>query len=101
MVVHREMTASELAEFREIIDRCLAGVEQSSAVSARFGELMALIFEANYQANRTGEPPLPEYPDLDRLSAIEKRRFTALMEAAFLDSTPALEWLPPDQDGAA
>ena len=95
------MTTSELAEFREIIDRCLAGVEQSPAVSARFGALMALLFEANYRASRKGEPPLPEYPALDRLSAIEKRRFIALMEAAFLDSTPALEWLPLDRDGAA
>ncbi len=95
------MTTSELAEFREIIDRCLAGVEHSPAVSARFRALMALLFEANYQASRKGEPPLPEYPDLDRLSAIEKRRLTALMEAASLDWTPALEWLPLDQDGAA
>lgn len=75
------MTTSELAEFREIVDRCLAGVEHSSAVGARFGELMALRFEANYQASRKGESPLPEYPVLGQLSAVEKRRFIALTEA--------------------
>lgn len=89
-----------LSELREIIDRCLAGVEQSPAERARFRALMALHLEANYQASRKGEPPLPEYPDLGRLNALEKRRFIALMEAAALDGTPALEWLPLDQDGA-
>ena len=53
------MTTSELAEFREIIDRCLAGVEHSPAVSARFGALMAGLFDAKYHAIRKGEPQRP------------------------------------------
>lgn len=96
-----QMTTSEWAEFREIVDSCLAGVERASSVSARFGELMALWHEANYQASRKGEPLLPEYPVLAQLNAVEKRRFIALMEAAHPGSMPTVEWLPLDQDGAA
>jgi hypothetical protein len=95
------MTASEWTEFREIVDRCLAGVEQSSAIVARFGELKALHYEANYQASRRGEPPLPEYPVEGQLSAVERRRFLALTEAVIRDSTSALEWLPLDSEGTA
>ena len=95
------MTPSELAEFREIVDQCLAGTERSSTVGARFRELMARHFEASYQASRRGEPPLPEYPVLAQLTAVEKRRFVDLLMASLPDSAPKVEWLPLDQDGAA
>jgi hypothetical protein len=85
------MTATEYAELRQIVDRCLDGTERPQDVGARFFVLMAQYWEANYQASRRGEGSLLEFPVKNELSAEEKLRMVALFEASFDKSRPQVE----------
>jgi hypothetical protein len=95
------MTSADFAELRRIIDLCLDGTERAQDDGARFAELMALYWEANYQAKLKGQRPLPEFLVRTQFSAEEKRRLAALFEASLGEFMPRVEWLPLDDNGTA
>ena len=98
---HPKMTATDFAELRQIVDRCLDGTDRPQDVGARFFELMALYWETNYQAGLRGERALFEFPVQNELSGEKKRRLAALFEASIDTNEPQVEWLSRDGNETA